>query len=85
LLTEGANEEAIVRALHRALAATPSRLRCLALTDAVGDRRAQNQPGTVDEYPNWQVPLSGPNGTPLMLEDVFTNDRAAALAEVMRA
>ncbi|HEX2308361.1 MAG TPA: 4-alpha-glucanotransferase [Jatrophihabitantaceae bacterium] len=85
LLTEGADEEEIVRALHRALAATPSRLRCLALTDAVGDRRAQNQPGTVDEYPNWQVPLSGPDGTPLTLEDVFTNDRAAALAEVMRA
>jgi 4-alpha-glucanotransferase len=85
LLTEGANEEAIVRALHRALAATPSRLRCLALTDAVGDRRAQNQPGTVDEYPNWQVPLSGPDGTPLMLEDVFTNGRAADLADVMRA
>jgi hypothetical protein len=30
------------------------------------------------------VPLSGPDGTPLMLEDVFTSDRAAALAEVMR-
>jgi 4-alpha-glucanotransferase len=85
LLTAGADEEEIVRALHRALAATPSRLRCLALTDAVGDRRAQNQPGTMDEYPNWQVPLSGPDGTPLTLEEVFTSDRAAALAEVMRA
>ena len=45
-------------ALHRALAATPSRLLGVALTDAVGDRRAMNQPGTDDEYPNWQLPLA---------------------------
>ena len=41
-------------ALHRALAATPSRLLGVALTDVVGDRRAMNQPGTDDEYPNWR-------------------------------
>ena len=50
------------RALHRYLTWTPSRLLCVALADAVGDRRAQNQPGTIDEYPNWRVPLSGPDG-----------------------
>jgi len=37
----------------------------LALTDAVGERRTQNQPGTTDEYPNWRVPLSGAGGRPL--------------------
>ena len=42
----------------------PSRLLSVALTDAVGDRRVQNQPGTIDEYPNWRVPLSGPDGQP---------------------
>ena len=57
----------------------------LALTDAVGDRRTQNQPGTTDEYPNWRVPLSGPDGRPVLLEEVFTDPRATALAEVMRA
>ncbi len=41
---------------------TPARLLCVALTDAVGDRRTQNQPGTTDEYPNWRVPLAGPDG-----------------------
>ena len=42
-------------------------------TDAVGDRRTQNQPGTTDEYPNWRVPLAGPDGVPLPLEEVFTS------------
>ena len=54
------------------------------LTDAVGERRTQNQPGTIDEYPNWRVPLGGPDGRPMWLEDVFTYRRAAALAEALR-
>ena len=58
-------------ALHRYLALTPARMLSVALTDAVGDRRTQNQPGTVDEYPNWRVPLSGPDGEPMLLEDVI--------------
>jgi 4-alpha-glucanotransferase len=69
-----------VLALHRYLALTPARLLCVALTDAVGDRRTQNQPGTVDEYPNWRVPLAGPDGVPLLLEDVVASTRAAATA-----
>ena len=72
-------------ALYRFLARTPSRLVALALTDAVGDRRTQNQPGTTDEYPNWRVPLADPDGRLLLLEDVFTDARAAALCEVLRA
>lgn len=76
--------EEIVTALHRYLVRTPSRLLALALTDAVGDRRAQNQPGTIDEYPNWRVPLTGPDGRVMSLEDVFANQQAASLARVMR-
>jgi 4-alpha-glucanotransferase len=76
--------EDVVRALHRYLALTPARLLCVALTDAVGDRRTQNQPGTSDEYPNWRVPLAGPDGVPLPLEEVFTSSRAAALAEAVQ-
>lgn len=75
--------EQVVTALHAYLGRTPSRLLALALPDAVGDVRAQNQPGTTDEYPNWRVPLTGPTGSPLLLEDVFRDPRAAALAEVM--
>ena len=79
LLATGAEDdpEQIVLALYRYLGRTPSRLLGVALTDAVGDRRTQNQPGTTDEYPNWRVPLTGPDGRAVMLEDVFTDRRAA--------
>ncbi len=83
--TEAVDPDHIVLALYRYLGRTPSRLLGAALTDAVGDRRTQNQPGTVDEYPNWRVPLAGPDGRPMSLEDVFTDRRAAALAEVLLA
>lgn len=76
-------EEETVLALHRYLNLTPARLVGAALVDLVGDRRTQNQPGTVDEYPNWRVPLSGPDGQPLSLEDVFASGRAARLAAVL--
>lgn len=78
------SEEAVL-ALYRYLGRTPSRLLAVALTDAVGDRRTQNQPGTTDEYPNWRVPLTGPDGQPMLLEDIFTDRRAATLAEAVRA
>ncbi|MGZ4436805.1 MAG: 4-alpha-glucanotransferase [Nocardioidaceae bacterium] len=83
LLADGAGTEETVAALHAYLTLTPARLRCVALTDAVGDHRVQNQPGTVDEYPNWRVPLSGPDGRPLLLEDVLASDRAETLARVV--
>lgn len=84
LLGAEADEEDVTLALHRYLGRTPSRLLALALTDAVGERRTQNQPGTTDEYPNWRVPLAGPDGRRLLLEDVFTDRRAATLAEALR-
>ncbi|HYO39344.1 MAG TPA: 4-alpha-glucanotransferase [Nocardioidaceae bacterium] len=85
LLGEEADLEQTVEALHRYLTRTPARLACVALTDAVGDRRTQNQPGTTDEYPNWRVPLSGPDEQPLLLEDVMSSPRAARLAAVVTA
>jgi 4-alpha-glucanotransferase len=83
LLPEDADVEQTVEALHRYLTLTPARLANVALTDAVGDRRTQNQPGTTDEYPNWRVPLSGPDEQPLWLEDVVTSPRAADLARAV--
>jgi 4-alpha-glucanotransferase len=84
LLAPDADRDDTVLALHRALTFSPARLRCLALTDAVGDRRTQNQPGANVGYPNWRMPLTGPDGKPVLLEDVFTSERAARLAEIMR-
>jgi 4-alpha-glucanotransferase len=84
LLAADADRDETVLALHRALTFAPARLRCLALTDAVGDRHIQNQPGATTGHPNWRMPLSGPDGRPMLLEDVFSSERAARLAAVLR-
>ncbi len=81
LLPPDADEQQTVAALHELLVASPSRLLGVMVSDLVGDRRTQNQPGTHREYPNWRVPLSGPDGRPVLLEDLPRLDRARALAE----
>jgi 4-alpha-glucanotransferase len=62
--------DACVTALHRIVAASPARLIGIALPDLVGDVRAQNQPGTDQEYPNWRVPLADRTGAAVALEDL---------------
>ncbi|MFG2861263.1 4-alpha-glucanotransferase [Streptomyces sioyaensis] len=80
LLPEGAgDEEGAVRAVHRFLLRTPARMIGVWLPDAVGDRRPQNLPGTWDEYPNWRVPISGPDGRPHTLEELAASPRLHAL------
>jgi 4-alpha-glucanotransferase len=69
--------EAFIAALHRLLAATPCRLVAIAVPDLVGDTRAQNQPGTDQEYPNWRVPTCRADGTPLLIEDLDQDQRLA--------
>ena len=66
------------------MALTPSRMLAVALADVVGDLRAVNQPGTNDEYPNWRVPLAGPDGRPVSLEDVRESDLAPVLFAALR-
>jgi 4-alpha-glucanotransferase len=56
--------------LYGYLARTPALLVGVSLADAVGDTRSQNIPGTVDEYPNWRVPLCDHEGVPVLLEDL---------------
>ncbi|WP_454790463.1 4-alpha-glucanotransferase [Mycolicibacterium lutetiense] len=83
LLGPDPDTDQVVSALYRYLGRTPSKLLALSLADAVGEVHTQNQPGTTDEYPNWRIPLAGPDGRRLLLEDVFVDPRAAALSEVM--
>ncbi|MEO6822341.1 MAG: 4-alpha-glucanotransferase [Candidatus Nanopelagicales bacterium] len=85
LATEESDEQKIIEALHRFLLLTPSRLVAVALADAVGDRHAQNQPGTSAEYPNWCVPLTDFRGAPVLLDDLPTNPRLLSLARLMAA
>jgi len=75
--------EQTVLALYRALADSAAQVRAVALPDAVGDHRSQNQPGTIDQYPNWRVPLSGPDGEPVTLEQVFSSPRPMRMATVL--
>jgi 4-alpha-glucanotransferase len=55
-------------ALYAYLAKTPAELISVSLADAVGDRRAQNLPGTSNEYPNWRIPLCDSGGRAVLLE-----------------
>jgi 4-alpha-glucanotransferase len=57
-------------ALYAYLARTAAVLVGVSLADAVGDRRAQNLPGTSDEYPNWRIPLCDAGGNAVLLEDL---------------
>lgn len=70
-LTSDAGMEEFVIGLHRSVAASPARLIGVSLPDVFGDRRAQNQPGTDQEYPNWRVPMTDSTGSVVVLEDLF--------------
>jgi 4-alpha-glucanotransferase len=60
--------QATVEALYAFTALAPSSLLGVALVDAVGETRTQNQPGTSSaQYPNWRIPLAGPDG-PVLLD-----------------
>lgn len=83
LAESGASVQETVEALYAFTALTPSTLLGVALVDAVGERRTQNQPGTVDEYPNWRVPLAGPDGRPVLIDDLPANERFAALVRAI--
>ncbi|WP_243075918.1 4-alpha-glucanotransferase [Microbacterium sp. SS28] len=86
LIGADATEQEVVEALHVLLTASPSLLLGVGLVDAVGERRVQNQPGTHREYPNWQVPLAGPDGACILIEDLAANERFVSLtAAVSRA
>jgi 4-alpha-glucanotransferase len=56
----------------------------VALVDAVGEHRIQNQPGTDKEYPNWKIPLAGPDGAVISVEELATNPRAQSLFRTVR-
>jgi len=75
--------ETEVLGLYRYLMSTRARVLNVALVDAVGDRRVQNQPGTWKQYPNWQIPLSGPDGRPVLLEEIYQLERPMRLAAVL--
>ncbi len=70
--------DAIVE-VHRVLRRSPSRLLTVTLEDALGVEERPNMPGTVDERPNWRLPL------PKDLEAIRQDPLVQRIAEVMNA
>ncbi|MGE3661458.1 MAG: 4-alpha-glucanotransferase [Pseudonocardia sp.] len=78
LVEEGPDEDAIVLAMHALLARSRSRLVLVSPYDLVGEPRQPNLPGTVDEYPNWRLPL------PASLEELRADPRVRAVVAALR-
>ncbi|MBK5306113.1 MAG: 4-alpha-glucanotransferase [Frankiaceae bacterium] len=72
-----------VLAMHGALVASPCAVILAAFGDAVGDLRQPNLPGTVDEYPNWRLPVADPTGRPLGLEELLDHPGVRRLAALL--
>jgi 4-alpha-glucanotransferase len=84
LLDGDADEERTVAALHALIARSPSLLLGVALTDAVGERRIQNQPGTDStQYANWSVPLADGDGNAVLVEDLANHPRFVRLVQAL--
>ncbi|WP_229054586.1 4-alpha-glucanotransferase [Aeromicrobium sp. Leaf350] len=78
LATQGVPDDDLVVALHAVIAPAASRLVLSSPADAVGQLEQPNLPGTVDEYPNWRIPL------PLDLDTFFTDPRVADAVAALR-
>ncbi len=81
---QGLLDDDLCLSLHRALVASPCRVVLAAYGDAVGDLRQPNLPGTVDEYPNWRLPVADAHGVPLLLEQVLSHPGVARLTAVLQ-
>lgn len=79
----GADIQGTVEALYAFTALTPSLLLGVALVDAVGETRTQNQPGTSTQYPNWCIPLAGPLG-PVLLDSLPEDGTFRSLLSTVR-
>jgi 4-alpha-glucanotransferase len=79
----GVTPEEFTVALYGFLARTPALLIGVSLAEAVGGRRPQNLPGTVNEYPNWRIPLTDGDGEPVLLEDLAARDGVRAVAQAV--
>ncbi|OLT12237.1 4-alpha-glucanotransferase [Pseudonocardia sp. CNS-139] len=72
------DEDELVVALHALLARSRSRLALVSPYDVVGEVRQPNLPGTIDEYPNWRLPL------PVTLEELAAAPRVETVVAEMR-
>jgi 4-alpha-glucanotransferase len=69
--------EALVAALYGFLARTPAMLVAATLEDALEAHDRPNVPGTIDERPNWSLPL------PVPLDELAADPRVRRLAGIL--
>lgn len=84
LVGEDPTEREVIEALHAYVVRTPAVLVGVSLTDAVGERRAQNQPGTDTEYPNWRLPLADGAEQVVLVENLPGTARLLSLVAAVR-
>jgi 4-alpha-glucanotransferase len=68
----------VILAVHRNVASSPAAIVVAALEDAQRVEVRPNLPGTVDQHPNWSIPL------PSTLEQMRDDPFVTALAETLR-
>jgi 4-alpha-glucanotransferase len=71
-------EDELVVAMHALLGRAASRLVLISPYDVIGETRQPNLPGTVDQYPNWRLPL------PESLEELRTDPRVRVVVDALR-
>ncbi|NJC86624.1 4-alpha-glucanotransferase [Planosporangium mesophilum] len=74
LIGDDPTDDELIVGLHRLLAASPSRFLLASPYDVLGEKRQPNLPGTVDQYPNWRIPL------PVTLEAMRDDPRIREVA-----
>src|SRR3954471_3952365 len=79
LAREGIPADDMVVALHTLLARAASRLVLTSPADVAGQVRQPNLPGTIDQYPNWRIPL------PVSVDGFFTAEGVRAAVAPLEA
>ncbi|GAB3463193.1 4-alpha-glucanotransferase [Actinophytocola sediminis] len=75
---EPADESDLVVALHELLATSASTLLVTSPQDALGEPRQPNLPGTIDQYPNWRIPL------PVTVDEFFQHPVVVRVIAALR-
>ncbi|HEY4309257.1 MAG TPA: 4-alpha-glucanotransferase [Pirellulales bacterium] len=78
-VADSAPPEDVIRATYRLLADAPSSLVTATLEDALAVEQRPNMPATVDQWPNWRIPLVR------SLEELLTSPLANDIASTLSA
>ena len=79
LIKQGVPTGDMPAALHTLLASAASRLLLTSPADVIGEARQPNLPGTVEEYPNWRIPL------PVTVDEFFADPGVRRKVGILRA